>query len=127
MLKTTNSISSVLSQKVKKANVVKKAKTKKPNLDTKQGDAVVGTLAVSKCGRDEGVCYIVVGLAQEKDHVMCSDGKYRKLSKPKKKRIKHLNLKSQIEPIRKKLLENKKVFDSEIFSAIKAVQEQSDK
>jgi ribosomal protein L14E/L6E/L27E len=83
----------------------------------------LGTLVVSKSGRDSGAYYIIVRYADMRDHVMCVDGKYRKLTNPKKKRIKHLKMIASLPLIQRKLLSNHKLFDSEIFSAIKTVRD----
>ena len=78
----------------------------------------IGSIVESKCGRDAGKHYLVVAHASQLDHVLCSDGNCRKLSNPKKKRMKHLKVVTNVPVLKQKLLEGSKVFDSEIFSAI---------
>ena len=57
------------------------------------------------------------------NYVWIADGVTRKLSSPKKKKLKHLDLKPVVlESIANKLIENKKVFDSELRSAIQNTQ-----
>lgn len=47
-----------------------------------------GQLVFAKCGRDEGLPFIVVKV--ETDYVYLADGKHRKLENPKKKKVKHV-------------------------------------
>lgn len=78
----------------------------------------IGRIVFSKSGRDAGKCFIIYDIIDE-NHVYIVDGRLRKLSKPKKKKIKHLELKkARMEQIREKILSGKKVFDSEVNSAI---------
>jgi ribosomal protein L14E/L6E/L27E len=79
----------------------------------------VGGLCQSLNGRDAGRFFIIKELS-DNDSVIICDGNYRKISKPKKKKIKHLRLYPVIfEGIEKKFTEGKQVFDSEIYSALK--------
>lgn len=47
-------------------------------------------LAFSKAGHDKKRIYAVVG--DDKETVFLSDGRYRKISNPKKKNIKHIQI-----------------------------------
>ena len=79
----------------------------------------VGDIVVSKAGRDEGRVYLISAVV-DKDFVMLVDGNFKKLVNPKKKRVKHLkNSGIKIDSISEKLLSDKKVFDTEVYSAIK--------
>lgn len=49
----------------------------------------IGQIAVSRMGHDQGRPYVVVAVLNS-DFVLCVDGKYRTLDKPKQKRVKHL-------------------------------------
>ena len=49
----------------------------------------IGRVVISKCGRDEGRLFLVVGEVDD-DFVMISDGDTRKNARQKKKRRKHL-------------------------------------
>ncbi|NLC77816.1 MAG: RNA-binding protein [Clostridia bacterium] len=51
-----------------------------------------GQLVLSTAGRDQGRAYLVLGLdeALHGTFVYVADGKYRKLDRPKRKNIKHL-------------------------------------
>lgn len=78
----------------------------------------LGTICYSKSGRDKGRYYAIVGILDD-EYVLIADGMLRKLSKPKKKKLKHLRLKPVVlQSIGQKLSENKKVFDAELKSAL---------
>lgn len=78
----------------------------------------IGRIVFSKSGRDAGKCFIIYDIIDE-DYVYLVDGSLRKLNKPKKKKIKHIELKPvRLDGIREKILSGKKVFDSEVRSAI---------
>lgn len=49
----------------------------------------LGQIVISKAGRDSGRKFVVVKLIDELN-VLVSDGDLRKLEKPKKKKLKHL-------------------------------------
>ena len=51
----------------------------------------VGRLVFSKAGRDAGRYYIIVSVLNDQYVYIC-DGDLRKIEKPKKKKVKHLNL-----------------------------------
>lgn len=48
----------------------------------------LGQIIISKCGRDKGRFFIVI--EAEHDTVLVCDGSLRKMVKPKKKKIKHI-------------------------------------
>ena len=50
-----------------------------------------GSIAISLCGRDKDRVFIIVGVL-DKDYVFITDGKKRKIEKPKKKKLKHLRI-----------------------------------
>jgi len=82
------------------------------NEEVKLGDVVC-----SKNGRFKGEHFVI--LALDAEYAYISNGKSRKSDSPKKKKIKHLEAKSDcITGIRDKLMEEKKVFDSQIRSAL---------
>ena len=77
-------------------------------------DQYIGRVALSRAGRDAGRAFLVVEHI-DRDHVGLVDGMLRYLERPKKKKLKHLNMTDAVaENIRAKLLEGKKVFDAEI-------------
>ena len=47
-----------------------------------------GQVVISKCGRDKGLALVVVDTAD--NYVYLADGRLRRLSKPKKKKVRHL-------------------------------------
>ena len=80
----------------------------------------VGDLVISKSGRDRGRNFMVVELIDE-NYVSISDGSLRKLEKPKKKKIKHLEyLGKADERILSKLEENKKITNSDLRKMLKS-------
>lgn len=80
---------------------------------------VVGGICESKQGRDKGRYYIIKEVLQD-GAVLVTDGNFKRLASPKKKNLKHLRLLPQIaESISKKLLTDQKVFDTEVYSALK--------
>ncbi len=79
---------------------------------------VVGGLAKSISGRDAGRYFIIKEIIDE-DYVYITDGMLRKVVKPKRKKIKHLEFKPiTFENIAAKFAEGLKVFDQEVASAI---------
>ncbi len=85
--------------------------------------AKVGSVAISKAGRDKGKYFVILKVIDEK-YVYIADGVLRKLIKPKKKQLKHLHVTPfMLKSIGEKLLEEKKVFDAELRSALINVNE----
>lgn len=81
--------------------------------------AELGKVARSTAGRDEGKHFVICGILDE-DFVLIADGKFHKLASPKKKKIKHLQLhKETIKVLADKLKHGKKIFDSELYKALK--------
>ena len=52
-------------------------------------DEYIGQIVVSKAGRDAGRAFVIVGVADDA-HVLIADGQLRGLSRPKKKKLKHI-------------------------------------
>lgn len=52
-------------------------------------DLAIGQIVKSKAGRDKGDIFIVYDIIDE-NYVLVVDGKTRKISKPKKKKLMHL-------------------------------------
>ena len=79
---------------------------------------VVGRYATSKAGRDKGKVLIIVGVADE-NHVLVCDGKLRRIEKPKKKKLMHLNISDNFAGMIKEKIENgENVVNSEIRKSI---------
>lgn len=80
---------------------------------------IVGTVVFSRAGRDRGRYFLVCDILDDA-YVRIVDGDVRKISSPKKKKIKHLlNTGETQAAIADKLLAGKTVYDAEIFSALK--------
>nr|WP_314505003.1 KOW domain-containing RNA-binding protein [uncultured Peptostreptococcus sp.] len=74
----------------------------------------LGQLVKASCGRDEGKYFFIIKLVDE-SFVLISDGKGRKLDKPKLKKIKHLIVEKYVNEEIKMLLQNgNKITDSYI-------------
>lgn len=81
-------------------------------------DISVGSVVLSKQGRDKGGYFLVT--ATGNGVVFLADGGTRKLAAPKKKNIKHVSDSGvRLEAIAQKLAEGRKVFDSEVKSALR--------
>ena len=86
-------------------------------------DVRIGSVVLSTQGRDKGMYFVVV--AKGKDLYYLADGGMRKLKSPKKKNVKHVsNSGVVLEGIATKLAEGKKVFDSEVKSALRQFNQQ---
>lgn len=80
--------------------------------------AQIGRVCFSRQGRDKGRYFVITGIVDDQ-HVLIADGVMRKLTAPKKKKLKHLSLKPAVlDSIAEKLLDGRKVFDAELKSAI---------
>ena len=74
----------------------------------------VGSVVVSKAGRDEGRRFIVIQEVDD-DFVMVANGRLRKMDRLKKKRRKHLKpTGTVVEELRARLSEGKPVEDHEL-------------
>lgn len=87
-------------------------------------DIRVGSVVLSKQGRDKDMYFLVVSV--NKGFVFLADGGMRKLNAPKKKNVKHVSSSGVVlEAIAEKLVTGKKVFDSEVKSAMRQFTQQS--
>jgi len=55
----------------------------------------VGRVVTSRCGRDQGQLYVVVGTWDAR-HVLLSNGSTRRAENPKKKNVKHLTAREEL-------------------------------
>ena len=55
----------------------------------------IGRVVTSRSGRDQGQCYVIVGVL-DPNHVLLSNGGSRRAQNPKKKNIKHLIAREQL-------------------------------
>ena len=77
-------------------------------------NSLLGKVVNSKAGRDMHRDFIVVGILNN-EYVYISDGELRKIEKPKKKKVKHLNFTDTVaEEIRDIILSEKEVTNSKI-------------
>lgn len=86
---------------------------------------VVGSVVLSNKGRDKGNYFVVVAL--NGDLAFIADGDKHMLISPKKKNIKHLAPNGEVLPvIAQKLQLKRKVFDSEVRSALRQFNQPSE-
>ena len=79
----------------------------------------IGEFAKSKAGHDKEEIFIIIN--KEEEYVYLVDGKSRILDKPKKKKIKHIQVINQIdEELQRKLETNLRLRDEDIKRAIKS-------
>ena len=84
----------------------------------------IGSVVLSTQGRDKGMYFVVTAVGREV--VFLADGGMRKLNAPKKKNVKHVSDAGVVlESIAQKLTEGKKVFDSEVKSALRQFNQQN--
>lgn len=84
-------------------------------MDIKKGSVVKAT-----AGRDKGRLFFVVYMCQ--NFINLVDGKIRKLEKPKKKKLKHIELVGNFDiPVAQKIQAGDKVLNSEIRKALSEV------
>lgn len=78
----------------------------------------VGEFAKSKAGHDKEEIFVIIN--KEDEYVYLSDGKSRTIDKPKKKKLKHIQVINKIdEDIFEKLETNKILQNEDIKKAIK--------
>ncbi len=74
----------------------------------------LGQIVISKSGRDKLRPFIVVEIIDD-NYVRLADGKIRRISKPKLKKLKHINVTKTISDVANmKLSSGKKLLDEEI-------------
>ena len=74
----------------------------------------VGSVVISKAGRDRGRRFLVVGVVDD-DFVMVANGALRKMNRQKKKRRKHLKPTGRVATaLRERLSQGKPVEDHEL-------------
>lgn len=82
----------------------------------------IGSFVKSNKGRDKDNIYIVLEIFEKS--VALVDGNGKTLDKPKIKNIKHIEVLDAVaEKIAEKFINHTKVFDAEIYSAIKKYKE----
>lgn len=74
----------------------------------------VGTVVYSRAGRDAGRYFVVLEVLDDQ-YVLIADGDLRKIANPKKKKLKHLDIKMVSIPIVKERMREKgRLFDYDI-------------
>lgn len=78
----------------------------------------VGCFAVSKAGHDCNEIYVII--KGEREYVYLADGKLRTIEKPKKKKLKHIQIINLVDQeIQAKLSQDKLLINEDIKRAIK--------
>ncbi len=81
----------------------------------------IGRIVKATAGRDRDKLFMIVGIIDE-NYVWIVNGSNRTLTKPKKKKIKHLKAMEELNwQIREKILDGDQVFDSEIRKILEAL------
>ena len=89
-------------------------------------DAFIGRIVRSAAGHDSGQLYCVVGLDEERERLLLANGKQRKASAPKAKKLKHVQILDQgtfEHPVIGKLKEGSPVSDRAMRAALAAFKE----
>lgn len=90
------------------------------------GEVAVAQLVSSQAGRDAPRKYLVIQILDEA-FVTVADGQYRKISNPKRKNIKHLEIHPHVvEPIQQAIKQGDKVTNQQIRRAIHQFSELTD-
>lgn len=80
----------------------------------------IGNVVISTMGRDKGLYFIVVGI--EENYVYLVDGSVRKVDKPKRKKVKHIELTSlHEENIATKVKNKHKITNQDIKKALREI------
>lgn len=88
---------------------------------------VLGQIVVSRAGRDAGRKFVVVNVL-DSNFAEIADGDLHRIEKPKKKRMKHLNITGhRSESLEKKLKSGSKITNAEIRKALAALEVQQSK
>jgi len=78
----------------------------------------IGRVVLAKAGRDKGKHFVIVGKIDE-DYVLIANGTNRTIDKPKKKKIKHLDIRPELlVELKDKLERGLKVYDAEIRKSL---------
>lgn len=81
----------------------------------------VGRVVYSKAGRDKETALLIIDVIDD-EYVNVADGELRKVEKPKKKKLKHLNISDIIsEELKENILSGTKVSNSKIKKFLQSV------
>lgn len=83
-------------------------------------DSVIGRYARSKAGRDKDRLFIITGIVDEA-HVQVADGEVRRVDRPKKKKLRHLDiLEDTCTVVADILAARRRLLDADLRKAIRA-------
>ncbi|MGI6084695.1 MAG: RNA-binding protein [Acetivibrionales bacterium] len=81
-------------------------------------NTIIGRYVWSKSGRDKDRLLIIIDIYDDQ-HVLVADGELRRAAKPKKKKLKHLNITNKVaEEINEIVTMKKKLLDADLQRAI---------
>ena len=84
-------------------------------------DLKIGEVVISKSGRDCGKMFIVIKIIDEQ-YVMLCDGKLRKIERPKKKKMKHINTTGVVaDTLAEKIANQTKIYNAEIQRVLNGI------
>ena len=84
----------------------------------------LGQVVQSTQGRDAGRDFVVVGIIDH-SYVLIADGALRRIDRPKKKKVKHLIPKQELNSsLKEKLTCGQRVYDSELRKALASLRDQ---
>lgn len=75
-------------------------------------EELIGRVVYSKAGRDSGKPFIILSII-DNEYVNIVDGDLRKIEKPKKKKLRHLNVTNQVVNEIKELMISGKTFSND--------------
>mgnify|MGYP002530181303 CR=1 FL=1 len=78
---------------------------------------VIGTIIKSIAGHDQNNFFVILNV--ENEYVYLVDGKTRTLNKPKKKKLKHIQVVGKVSETFVELLNNNRLLDSHIRTIIR--------
>ena len=74
-------------------------------------------IVISLNGRDKDKCFFVLGI--EDEYVLLADGKGRRIEKPKRKKLKHVQFEAKSEcRVSEKIRNNEKISNSDLRRAL---------
>ncbi|NLK75359.1 MAG: hypothetical protein GX288_08745 [Clostridiales bacterium] len=80
-------------------------------------EVFIGGFAISKQGHDFGRLYVII--SKDNEYIYLVDGKIRTLQRPKKKKVKHVNLLNYYDSELIDKIKDNKVRDEDIKRALK--------
>ena len=91
----------------------------------KNSNVETGSVVLSIAGRDSGRYFIVTEI--QEPYVYLVDGRLHCLTKPKKKKMKHIKpTYDKLDALAEKLIQGKQIFDSEIKKALRVYNEKQE-